>query len=312
MKLDHMIFTRFSLRGIFPQTIGRIDPLDPEFLQLRISLIKMISLPSILSQTDQNFAWIIIIDPELPSEWRKIVEEITSSKDRSHVVEYCGNELASKTDWVKHLVLPETDYLITTLLDDDDSLPVTYVEQLKNRVVKTEQNLGEFPAMTMAASQIIQWDMKFSPAAHYGYKCPWHRKQTKASSCGFSLACKFPEISLSVLNLKHRWAFEYLRFADTAAQETIKEFQGELLQQCKATGLDIFSKPSDDMIVDMSSLVGPILMTNHAKNAVQTRISEEKETYEKVEGPTTFQNFSINWPMVDEHSFLFQTHKEGN
>ena len=302
MKLDHLIFTRFSLRDVFPQVRSRIDPLDPEFLELRINLIRMISLPSILSQTDQNFAWVIVVDNGLPPEWRKVIEEIASTKKRAHVVNYCGNEQAWEIDWVRHLILPGTEYLITTLLDDDDSLPINYSEMLQNRVRQ-----GTWPpAMILAASQITQWDMKFSSSAAYGYKCPWHRTQTKASSCGFSLACKYPEISLSVLTLKHRSAFNYLAFSEAPSHDTVSRLRSGLFRQCEAAGLDIISASSADLIVDMSEIVGPVLMTNHRKNAEHQRLSERKEVQETVEGPTTFENFSINWAKVKEYSFLFR------
>ena len=46
------------------------DPLDPARLALRFSLFEIITLPSLLGQTDQDFTWVLLIDPALDARYR--------------------------------------------------------------------------------------------------------------------------------------------------------------------------------------------------------------------------------------------------
>jgi hypothetical protein len=309
MILDHLVFTRFSCRDAFAH-VGRrrdeVDPLSPAFMQVRLALIDMVSLPSILSQTNQRFAWIILVDRDLPHSWRSRVERIASLRDRTHVVEFPAVASVPETKWIERIVLPDTDYLTTTILDDDDSLPAGYLDYVR-RSLLTDCEVDRLgPARIVAASRIIQWELTFSPSARYGYRCPWHRRRTQASSCGFSLVCKFPEISLSVLGLKHALAFNYLSFDQPPAHRLISEFRQALLAQCDASGLRLATDSPGRLNVDMSAFAGPVLMTNHTQNAESARLSETKDEYETVEGPGTFEGFAIDWQKVDEYSWLFQ------
>lgn len=311
MKLDHLIFTRFSLTDVFPGVKNDIDPLAPEFLAIRDGLLRMVCLPSVLSQTGQDFAWIILIDADLPASWRATIDEIAGSRERTHVVEYRGNKTAAETTWLKHLVLPETEYLITTILDDDDSLPTGYVEAVRNRVIEFGNEPQPPAAIILAAREIIQWDLLFSSSTPYGFRCPWHRPEAQASSCGFSLACKFPEISMSVLGLKHRMAFDYLAVGEPAGHRLVTAFRRKLLRQCRsAPRHPIVDAPRFEN-VDMSRLIGPVLMTNHSQNAEQSRLFEQKAAYEPVSGRETFDGFSIDWDAVDEHSSFFRVDDVG-
>ena len=48
--------------------------LDPEWLKGRQTLFEKFCLPSVLSQTNKDFEWILVADERTPEEFKKVIE----------------------------------------------------------------------------------------------------------------------------------------------------------------------------------------------------------------------------------------------
>jgi hypothetical protein len=127
-RLDHVILTRFNLPSAGHEGLVRAQE---NWLRDRVALFERYCLPSVRAQTCQDFTWIVYFDPQSP---RWLLEWASEHRARGdfHVI---------YRDSVPHAVLLEDiraalpgdpgDALLTTNLDNDDSLARDFVARLQ-------------------------------------------------------------------------------------------------------------------------------------------------------------------------------------
>jgi len=134
MQFQHFLITRFNVKVDFSSSAG----LDPEWLKHRFDLFDRFCYPSMRSQRNQNFQWLVYFDVETPdffkskilrySEWQNFIpvfleERFTEEINRSTIL--------------KHLD-EQTDFLITTRLDNDDAVSNRFTEMIQNSFAQQE------------------------------------------------------------------------------------------------------------------------------------------------------------------------------
>jgi putative rhamnosyltransferase len=126
-SIDHVLLTRFNLPSVSAESIIRAKD---GWLQQRVELFERYCLPSVRSQTNKEFHWIIYFDPESP-EWlmRRIREHrplglyepfFRSSVNRA---ELCAD--------IRTVVGVPRAELITTNLDNDDGLATDFIDRIQ-------------------------------------------------------------------------------------------------------------------------------------------------------------------------------------
>jgi hypothetical protein len=132
----HVVMTRFNLA-----TPGREASFrnKPDWLASRFDLFERYCLPGMAAQTCQIFEWIVYFDIDTPAVIRERIERDREIRPfhafytplfdangwRDSVFRFCG---ANAPPW-----------LLTTNLDNDDSLAIDYVERLQAAARLTEQ-----------------------------------------------------------------------------------------------------------------------------------------------------------------------------
>jgi hypothetical protein len=117
----HYIATRFNLGIYNPQATGTIAPIrisPDEWMAQRMELFTTFTLPSMMSQTCQNFTWISLMDEQTPQTYKDMLAGIARQNIKFIYLDI------SKTNLVTALLenLEPGDYdLITTRLDNDDA-----------------------------------------------------------------------------------------------------------------------------------------------------------------------------------------------
>jgi len=199
---QHFILTEFSYRSEVYSNLTNNDPLKPKFLEHRFKLFEISCLPSILSQTEQNFTWILIIDKELPKKFRHKLEKLISVRPNSYLQEFSSLKDLSQLLWLEKYIDEASKYIITTKLDDDDAIYPSHTKYIKNHLTDLLLN-GELPPVYFfGCYNVILWDFFFSEKAHLGYAKP--RPKTKfPPSTGYTLCCKYPEMDFSILSFAH-------------------------------------------------------------------------------------------------------------
>lgn len=145
INYEHVIITRFSYR--FRKDYPIKNLFDSERLTRRFQLFETFCLPSVLSQINPNFYWVIVVDTELPTNyldilWKNIAKFYSSSLYATrgprqifvHRWEYTST--LAHIDWLQKLIPLNRKYLVTTRLDDDDSISRDFTNQVAD-VIRT-------------------------------------------------------------------------------------------------------------------------------------------------------------------------------
>jgi hypothetical protein len=124
-------------------TPWNVDMVDLEWLKARQILFEKFTLPSVLSQTNKNFEWIIVSDHRTPDSFRKVLDsypatvlyadfDLTNIKlaQTSHRrgVRLEESIAAPLREYLKDV---DTDYIITSRLDNDDAISVDHVDKVQ-------------------------------------------------------------------------------------------------------------------------------------------------------------------------------------
>ena len=137
-KAVHVIITRFSFH-LNPQ---KPDPnlLSTERLTRRFELFETFCYPSIMSQTNRDFVWMILIDPALPEPFRERLERLSAKMPliQTYVIPWTHEYRLHHPPSIQKVLPLDITYLITTRLDDDDALSQSFVETVRNDFKHTE------------------------------------------------------------------------------------------------------------------------------------------------------------------------------
>ena len=127
MTFKHYIVQRFNL-GLYSSTQKtrggeKIDP--DKWMQSRMILWERYTVPSIYAQTNQNFTWIVVFDPDTPKGY---LERATALLHPKHRI-VLGRNFRQAVK--KSIGKVESERLITSRCDNDDSLHREYVERIQ-------------------------------------------------------------------------------------------------------------------------------------------------------------------------------------
>lgn len=134
-NLQHFILTRFNIR-IWTQDKNGKAVRTFDWLKHRFEVFERYCLPSIVNQTCKDFEWIVLFDSETPAEYKKKLPEykaicpqftpvfVEPSKGR-----YFRRLFKAIVDERAH-----ADRVLTTYFDNDDSLSINFVEDIRRRV----------------------------------------------------------------------------------------------------------------------------------------------------------------------------------
>ncbi len=130
VSFTHVILTRFSLRT---SGVGFRGEWEPGWLEHRLELFERYCLPSVLSQTSQDFTWVVFCDPATPGE---IVDRLRGYSERITVAD-CrrtsglrGNHPDDLRD-LDPYIDPDAKVVISTRLDSDDALNRGAIAQIQ-------------------------------------------------------------------------------------------------------------------------------------------------------------------------------------
>jgi Putative rhamnosyl transferase len=128
MTLTHLILTRFNVQA------GYGDPkagLDPTWLEYRFQLFEQFCYPSVYTQSNQNFKWLIFFDDQTPELFKSKIAAFAHYKNLIpiYIHGYFSESLL-------HSALAEhidsgSSHMITTRLDNDDAISRSFIESIQ-------------------------------------------------------------------------------------------------------------------------------------------------------------------------------------
>lgn len=128
-NFEHFILTKFNL-GLYTKPIAEKKgrPFEGDhWMEHRLRLFAEYCFPSVTNQVNQEFTWILLLDPKTPS---KYLSELKRYQRIFPQIRLCVGRWFDHH--LKHLLKKSTAFLITTRLDNDDALhrkAVTYIQE---------------------------------------------------------------------------------------------------------------------------------------------------------------------------------------
>lgn len=130
---QHYILTRFNLRATdWTITKNKEKVLTDEWLKERFDLFENYCFSSVKNQSSQNFKWLVFFDVNTPEAYKIKVEEYSKSYENFYpfFIDGMPNFLP---EIVKNIKLLDTEkYIITSRLDNDDSIHEDYVKVIQS------------------------------------------------------------------------------------------------------------------------------------------------------------------------------------
>ncbi len=124
MKFQHIIISRFNL-GLF----GSHTKQDAEnWMDYRLKIFDKYCYPSVASQTNQNFKWLILFDPDTPEKYKQIISKYEKVIPIYYKRTPCSLQILVM-ETIKQSINPDAEFIITTRIDVDDMISKDFVER---------------------------------------------------------------------------------------------------------------------------------------------------------------------------------------
>ena len=123
-RFRHLILTRFNVR------IEQNAPPSRDWLEHRFDLFERFCLPSVHSQTNANFDWVVFCHPGMPVALLERMEALREWKAFRPIYFYSVFDQAMVRAAISELV-HGFSHLITTRLDNDDAVSRTFIETIQ-------------------------------------------------------------------------------------------------------------------------------------------------------------------------------------
>jgi hypothetical protein len=161
---QHFVLTRFNLRKKDWQTTrSNTQVLTDSWMQNRLKLFENYCFSSLKAQTEKNFTWLVFFDTSTPEVFREDISRLDNEFSSFTPVYIDGMTAflpSIMTEIQSRLTQP---YLITSRLDNDDSLHQDYIKE-----VQVEFSQQDFMAIDFIDGFTLQVEPKvrFAKRSH--------------------------------------------------------------------------------------------------------------------------------------------------
>jgi hypothetical protein len=117
---------------------------------------------------------------------------------------------------------------------------------------------------------------------------------------------KVPEFALCVLALRHGGAGTYLDFSRPPVNRNAVWFRSFVVAAATEVGVDLRTWRRRNVFYDISSSVGPVLMTNHMTTDQVNRLFDSKPDRTVVTGANDFPDLPVDWEKARAYASFFR------
>lgn len=128
-KIEHYIITRFNMPWVREEA-HKTKGLDPDYLRERFEIFDSYTVPSVNSQTNKNFKWLVIFDSRTPKEF---LEKIESYRYLTFYEPLFVEPGFSLKEYIDELIKASSGQFVSSRLDNDDAILPDFVETIQNR-----------------------------------------------------------------------------------------------------------------------------------------------------------------------------------
>ncbi len=132
---DHYIITRFNLRNPNWEAKNGGKPLLTDtWMDNRFRLFENFCLPTVLSQTNQNFTWLLYFDISTAEKHKKHILKLVNNATNIKVFFIDGMPVFYNN--IQHYIAENSNdkkYIISTRIDNDDSIHKDFVKRIQEQ-----------------------------------------------------------------------------------------------------------------------------------------------------------------------------------
>ena len=129
MRFDHLVITRFNLRV-------SDTPAGEDWLRHRLYFFRSVCCPSIRSQTNQNFRWVVLFDSARENWFEAEVQSL--SKDGLFEPVWVEGRLLPRVVPAVAAQRSVAEWLITSRIDNDDAIAHDYIDVVQSQFQEQE------------------------------------------------------------------------------------------------------------------------------------------------------------------------------
>ncbi len=168
VKFTHYLVTRFNIPvNNWEKDKTGHPTLDDHWMQHRISLFKKYCIPTIASQLEKKFLWIVYCDVNTNSVYRQQIEDAVSVIPAA-MIRTVADPAEMLSD-LRHLISnATTPYVITSRLDNDDGLGKNYIRTVGEHFKESDKLLlNPEGGILYDTREKVMTQMKNSQRNHY-------------------------------------------------------------------------------------------------------------------------------------------------
>jgi hypothetical protein len=132
---QHFLLTRFNVRVNYD---SKRSGINPDWLSHRFDLFERFCYPSVRAQTNSNFKWLVYFDSDTPAFFKEKISQYAKWKNFFPIyidAEFCDQ---LNREVVSRFVEEQTEYLITTRIDNDDAVCKNFIQLIQDHSEKKE------------------------------------------------------------------------------------------------------------------------------------------------------------------------------
>ena len=159
---EHFLITRFNLLQMTSYSAPDREAWIA-WTKTRFAIFHDFCLPSVIHQTSKNFKWLIYFDEATPSEFDEPINQLKQHDfiDICYANGYDDFQLKHIRD-IQQNILPNTEWIITSRLDNDDCLHGSAIERIQKEFIPKDQFM-----ISLALGYI--YDTESRKLSHYYY-----------------------------------------------------------------------------------------------------------------------------------------------
>jgi hypothetical protein len=134
----HFLITRFNLRQTDWTTNKNSKPvLTEEWHENRFQLFTDYCFPSVASQKNKNFEWIVFFDTTTPQKYKDVIATLQTRMSNFSPVFVDGMPLFLPSIY-EEMEKCNKDYIITSRIDNDDCISENYIDEIQKRFAQQD------------------------------------------------------------------------------------------------------------------------------------------------------------------------------
>jgi len=129
----HFLITRFNLRNAdWKVSKSNNEVLTEEWHKDRFQLFTDFCFPSVQSQSNQNFKWLVFFDKTTPEKYKSLIQTF-QSKMENFIPLFIDDMNSFLPEIKSYISKSNSKYLITSRLDNDDCIGKYYIEEIQKK-----------------------------------------------------------------------------------------------------------------------------------------------------------------------------------